>query len=1081
MRLVLAALVAFISTTSGALAQAPLFSKSFNPSTIGPGSSSTLTFTITNDNDGPLPPVTDLAFTDVLPAGMTLVTPSGVVTDCSNAIVSAPDGGTVISLTEGRVGLGGVCTISVNVIGTATAENISGDLTSSAGNSGTASATLTVDAVRPGFTKSFAPSSIPPGGTSALTLSIDNTASVSDVLQVQFIDTLPNGMVVATPSNAVTDCSPTFPGTLNAVSGTSIVSYFASGFGANPVVAAGSTCVVTVDVTTDSAGVFVNTTGELLTGNSLLSSGFASAVLDVPVEFLSKLFSDDPVAPGGSVTLQFTITNPDRDNAATNIAFSDAIDPLGALTGLVPNEVLPKAACGGTLDFAFPNLTLTGASVPAAGSCQLSVPLLVPAVAPSGTYTNTTSAITAMIDGSPVSGNMASDNLIVNTAPTLNVEFTDDPVGAGDNFTIEYTITNTNTAASLSDISFVDELTTFLPFPISVGLPPTPDPPCGAGSTLTVAFVGSDRQGLGLNGGNLAAGATCTFSTTVNLPAGFPGGTYTNTTGAITATIDGIGPVTGLPDSDDLQVAGGPRLSKEFTDDPVEPGANVTLEFTLTHDLFAPTNATGIAFTDDLDATPALAGLVANGLPLNNICGPGSSLTGSEGNSFLTFAGGALANGQSCTFSVVLAVPGTVVPGSHNNTTSAVSATVDGVTASGTAASDQLKIVGLELTKEFIDDPVVPGDITTLRFTIENKSADAASNIFFSDVLDPNVLPGITAALPPTPNPPCGAGSTLTISGLETLFFTGGSLASAGQAGDTCVFDVVLTVPAATVSDTYLNSTQSFTGTLGGTLFAFDNATDQLVVEKRLLQFGKEFTDDPGLTVTLEYSVANVSDTKSVTAIAFTDDLQSALAGVLATGLPAAACGGTVSTPDGGNTIEFTGGSLAPLDACNFPVTLQVPAAEGAFLSTTSVMTGLASGLAVEGDAAIDTLVAGTDFDGDGIIDLLDPDDDNDGLVDERDPDALDPDFDGDGIQDGLDSDPVLSNNACTGADAIFTSVVTTDLSCGAQSSITVDPPAAVQAPGQLQLVAPLIIIKPGFVADHLIVITADPCGACGP
>ncbi len=60
-------------------------------------------------------------------------------------------GATLISLTGGTVGAGASCTIDVDVVGTATGAhvNTTGDLTSSSGNSGTASDTLTVLDVTP--------------------------------------------------------------------------------------------------------------------------------------------------------------------------------------------------------------------------------------------------------------------------------------------------------------------------------------------------------------------------------------------------------------------------------------------------------------------------------------------------------------------------------------------------------------------------------------------------------------------------------------------------------------------------------------------------------------------------------------------------------------------------------------------------------------------------------------------------------------------------------------------------------------------------------------------------------------------
>ena len=56
------------------------FSKTFAPDIIGPGSTTTLTFTIDNSLQGL--PAEDLAFTDTLPAGVTIATPASASTTC---------------------------------------------------------------------------------------------------------------------------------------------------------------------------------------------------------------------------------------------------------------------------------------------------------------------------------------------------------------------------------------------------------------------------------------------------------------------------------------------------------------------------------------------------------------------------------------------------------------------------------------------------------------------------------------------------------------------------------------------------------------------------------------------------------------------------------------------------------------------------------------------------------------------------------------------------------------------------------------------------------------------------------------
>lgn len=130
-------------------------------------------------------------------------------------------------------------------------------------------------------------------------------------------------------------------------------------------------------------------------------------------------------------------------------------------------------------------------------------------------------------------------------------------------------------------------------------------------------------------------------------------------------------------------------LTKTFTNDPVAPGNTVVLEFTITNLDPAFNGIDTIQFTDDLDA--ALSGLTAIDLPRLNVCGAGSQISGT---SLLTFTGGVLANGASCTFSVTLQVPASAPAGSFTNTTSAISARElsDFETIVGTPASDNLDV-----------------------------------------------------------------------------------------------------------------------------------------------------------------------------------------------------------------------------------------------------------------------------------------------------------------------------------------------------------------------------------------------------
>ncbi len=780
-----------------AAAQAqPTLSKVFTPDTIGPGNVSTITFTITNPTGSP---ITGVELTDVLPTvpgDVDIADPANASTSCDDGIVTAPDGGGTISLSGAEVGAGASCTVRVDVTaGTAGVHTNPGIPLIYNELMGDPPASLPIDltvvTTLPGFSKSFAPASVSLGDRSTLTFTVDNTANASGVADLSFTDNLPTGMEIADPTNASTDCvsaTPLLTTTLTAVPGTGVIILVADGtsFGGNYVVAAGASCTVTVDVVATGTGMLDNVTNELLA--DFVSSGKASATLEVTVTPLAiqKSFTDDPTPPGSAVTLEFPIDNFDRDFSATGVAFTDDLTTLvPALAGLTFASLLSNDCGGSVSGVGGTTIGFTGGTLAPEASCTISVSLSVPAAATPASYTNTTSTVTGTVDGSPVVGNTASDDLFVEPVPLLTKEFMGDPVNPGDTIVLEFTATNTSTTSSATDVAFQDLFETVLATASA-----TPgNGCCGGGSICTFTpllnLPGSSvvPATLTISGGTLAPagmpGDSCTFSVTLDVGIDAAPGIYPNTTTEITATVDGA-TRTGEPASDTLTVIAAPQLTKEFTDDPVAPGGTATLEFVLTYPADASGDATDISFTDDL--APVLASLVATGLPLNDACdpdGPGGdpgtgTLSGSVGETLLTFIGGTLSPGESCAFSVALDVPLAAAPGDYGNTTSGVGATVEGLPATSVPAEDDLKVAGLSFTKEFLGDPVIPGDTVTLRFTIENiDPTDDATDIAFTDDLAA-VLPGapdITAVDPPTTDTCNG-----TASGTTSLTYQLGSL-----------------------------------------------------------------------------------------------------------------------------------------------------------------------------------------------------------------------------------------------------------------------------------------------------------------
>jgi hypothetical protein len=926
----------------------PGFSKSFLPSEVGIGAVSVLTFTI--DNNAVDAPVSNLAFTDNLPAGMVVASVPNVQNSCTGGVVTAVAGSSTISYSGGSTGGNSSCTISVNVSSTTPGvnTNTSGNLTSSSGNSGTATADLTVfdGTDRPLFSKSFSPSTVDLGERSTLTFTIDNTMNSNFHFGIDIIDELPEGLVVANPANISSTCT---GGVITAVPGTSEISYRPMSFG-NPNdarVDANSSCQVTVDVKAEGAGTLINVTEEMTSsrGNtfSFVNSGIAVAALEVltpPEIFIEKTFSPNPVLPGATTNLEFTLTNLSRDFSATNVSFTD--DLSAVLSGL-STAGAASTTCGGTLS-GTSNLSFTGGNIPPEGTCTVSVPVVVPAGTALGEFTNTTGAVSASFNGNTVTGNTATEVLFVENVPTITKSFLNDPIVAGGTSTLEFTITNNSPTSALSNINFTDNIDAFISG-TTVGNLPAPGS-CGMGSFFFVTTVNGSLTFQVMNA-NIPAGGSCNFTIDVTTPSETLSGSYTNTTSLATAEVDGnltqFGPATA-----ELEILSLPRITKTFTNDPVEAGETVDLEFTVSYDEGATVDATSISFTDDLNA--ALAGLEYTGPTLNDICGTGSQLSGSDN---LSFTGGTLSPGESCSFTITLQVPADALPGSYTNTTSNLNATVGGQSGSNNPATDDLIIGGLEFTKEFIDNPVLPGQITTLRFTIDNETTVDATGLFFIDNLNAT-LSGLQAVAP-LPAEPCGPGSSIT--GTTTLVFVGGTV----SAGTGCTFDIQVLVPASAQNGSYSNTTSNLTGMMNGSGITIDPATDVLEVDDERLLLTKSFTDDPAMpggAVTVEYTLTNLDSDNDITNISFTDNFDGALSGLAATGLPAAECGGTVS---GTGNLSFSGGTLAAGASCTFSVTLSVPGnvpLGSIITSTTSEVSGeIDNSLDVVGTPASDDLL----------------------------------------------------------------------------------------------------------------------------
>jgi len=248
-------LIASLFLSCEVFATTPSFSASLSPSTVGPGNITKVTFTLTNGDPSP---VTDAAFTNTLPSGLVHATPSDVSSTCSSGTVSASDGGTLLSFSGYSIPASSSCTVTLDVLSSTSAGTytiLTDDLTSSEGNSGTATVALTVSTARPAYSLAFSPSSVDQGGTSTLTVFFDNSLYGTAIYSLSTTVNLPSGLVIADFPNLSHDCQTApYTATVGATAGSSTISYSYAVAPTFPAIAANGTCSLTVNVKANSVG-----------------------------------------------------------------------------------------------------------------------------------------------------------------------------------------------------------------------------------------------------------------------------------------------------------------------------------------------------------------------------------------------------------------------------------------------------------------------------------------------------------------------------------------------------------------------------------------------------------------------------------------------------------------------------------------------------------------------------------------------------------------------------------------------------------------------------------------------------------
>ena len=244
---------------------APAFTKSFNPaSAVGAPVTVTVIFTIVNNSGIQL---TGLNFADSLPAGLSVATPLNFTNTCGGSVAAAA-GGASIALNGGILAANATCAVTVQVVAGTLGTYVNPPVTLTSAQAPPAQSgtvTLVVGATSPVFTKAFPVPLTSINNPVPLTFIITNNTA-TPLTGLAFIDNLPPGLVIATPLVFTNTCG----GVLNVMANGMSITF------SNGTLPVGTTCTISVNVTSSTANTYINPP-------TTLTSNEAAPVIAPPV------------------------------------------------------------------------------------------------------------------------------------------------------------------------------------------------------------------------------------------------------------------------------------------------------------------------------------------------------------------------------------------------------------------------------------------------------------------------------------------------------------------------------------------------------------------------------------------------------------------------------------------------------------------------------------------------------------------------------------------------------------------------------------------------------------------------------
>ena len=695
--------------------QPPSVAKSFSPTVIGAGGISKLTLTISNGNLTAATLTADLV--DTFPGpGLAIASPANLLlgSGCTVASVVAIAGATNLTYKSGgALPANGGCSIQVDVTSSTVRSYVNaiaaGAVQTTVGsNTVAASATLQVLAL-PTIAKAFAPTSIPLGASSTLTLTLGNTNAVALTLAADFVDTLPANLVLGTPATVGGSCA---SANVVAAAGGPSVTYKS---GAS--IPAGG-CTITVPVTTALAGGYDNViaAGALVTTIGSNPAG-TSAHLDVLQADLSITKTDGVVTviPGTTTTYTIAVSNA-GPSAVVNAPVADTL-PAAITSATWTCAATAGSSCGAASGVG--NIASTVSLLAGGTATYTLVATISPSVTGSLVNTATVGVPVGVTDPNP-GNNSATDTDTLTPSADLSVVKTG-PATLVPGQNASWTLTATNGGPSTAvTVALSDTLpagTTFVSL-ASPGGWACITPAVGAGGTVSCTIA------------SLAPLASGVFTLTVKVsPAVLTGTVISNTATVTTATTDpnpgnNSSTATGTASpSADLSIAKtGPATA-------IPGGGNVVFTTVVTNN--GPSDAQAVSVADP---TPAGLTFVSNA---------GACVTA------FPCGLGTLAAGATSTITSTYSIPsGYPAPAPIVNTATVSSTTPDPTPGNNTSTATVLVPTGIAdiaVTKTVSNPAPAVGTNVTFTITVSDLGPSDASGVAVTDVL-PSGLTFVSAS-----------------------------------------------------------------------------------------------------------------------------------------------------------------------------------------------------------------------------------------------------------------------------------------------------------------------------------------------